>query len=226
MARVRTSISNPTTLPTISRRAYNALTYGMVAVSFLVLWGTYLFAQGGGLSHLFTGGKALPVTIGSFVITIVGLLVMGWGKSKQSIPITLVGYVIFMLTFGISISFALQRFNIGTIYYAFGITACISAIFLIAGVTFPEFFSRIGGVLFISLFALIIVEFVAVFLFHANQTIFDWIGIFIFCGFLGYDSYVMSSDEPTVSNAIFHAVSIYIDIVNILLRVLDLLDSK
>jgi FtsH-binding integral membrane protein len=42
---------------------------------------------------------------------------------------------------------------------------------------------------------------------------------------LGYDSYCMSIDEPTVPNAIFYASDIYIDIVNILIRVLDILDN-
>lgn len=226
MARNNISVTQQAAAPVISRRAYNALTYGMVAVSFLILWGTYLFAQGGGLNHIFTGGMSMIALIGSFVITIIGLVIMGVGKSKQSVPITLAGYALFVLTFGITLSFALQRFNIGTIYYAFGITACIAGIFLIAGVIFPDFFSRLGGVLFISLFALIVVQFIAVFFFHANQTIFDWIGILIFCGFLGYDSYMMSSDAPTVPNAVFHAANIYIDIANILIRVLDIMDNK
>jgi FtsH-binding integral membrane protein len=34
----------------------------------------------------------------------------------------------------------------------------------------------------------------------------------------------MSSDDPTVPNAIFHASNIYIDILNILIRVLDIMD--
>ena len=71
-----------------------------------------------------------------------------------------------------------------------------------------------------------VVEFVAVVFFHTNQTIFDYIVIILFCGFLGYDSYRMSVDEATVPNAIFHASNIYIDIVNILLRVLDIMDNK
>lgn len=218
----RTAISVSQTSHGISRRAYNALTYGLVTVSFLVLWGTYLFANTGGSGFFST----LPGLIVSLVATIGSIVLMSVGKSKQSVSLSLVGYTIFSLSFGFTVATILTRYNVGTIYYAFGITACLSGIFLIAGVVFPDFFSRLGGVLCLGLIGVLLIEFVAVFFFHANQTIFDYIVIILFCGFLGYDSYVMSSDEPTVPNAIFHASNIYIDIVNILIRVLDILDNR
>lgn len=223
MARYDASLTQQSSAPAISRRAYNALTYGLVTVSFIILWGTYQFANGGGLDGIIRANP-LVVLIGSLVATIGGVVLMSVGKSKQSVPLALAGYVIFSLTFGITMALALQHYSIGTITYAFGITACVSGIFLIAGVMFPQFFARIGGVLFVGLIGVCLAEFIAVFFFHASQTIFDYIVIVLFCGFLGYDSYIMSSDEPTVPNAIFHASNIYIDILNILIRVLDIMD--
>lgn len=226
MARNETTLSRQESAPIISRRAYNLLTFGLVTVSFLVLWGTYLFASGGGLDHIVSTAGGVIAMIVSLVLSIVGVILMSVGKSKQSVPLSLVGYAIFSLTFGFTLSIVLEHYSIGTITYAFGITACVSGIFLVAGVTFPEFFSRIGGILFIGLIGVCIAEFIAIFLFHADQTIFDYIVIVLFCGFLGYDSYLMASDDPTVPNAIFHASNIYLDIINILLRILDLMDNK
>lgn len=203
---------------------YNALTFGLVTVSFLILWGSYTFATNGGLNALLSSGGTI-VLILSCVVTLAGIILMTVGKKKQSVPLSLAGYGIFSLTFGITMALALTQYNVGTIAYAFAITACVSGIFLIAGVTFPQFFSRIGGVLFIGLLAVLLVEFVATFFFHADQTLFDYIVIILFCGFLGYDSYLMSVDEPTVPNAIFYAADIYLDVVNILIRVLDLLNK-
>jgi len=224
MARYEASLSQQQSVPTISRRAYNALTFGLVTISFIVLWGTYQFAAGGGLERVFTGNPLIALIV--FVVaTIGGVILMSVGKARQSVPLSLVGYVMFSLTFGVSLSLILQRYDVGTITYAFAITACVSGIFLIAGVTFPQVFSRIGGVLFIGLITVTIVELVAVVFFHASQTIFDYIVVLLFCGFLGYDSYCMSVDAPTVPNAIFYASDIYIDIVNILIRVLDILDN-
>lgn len=217
------SLSRQSSAPGISRRAYNALTYGLVTVSFIVLWLSYQFAAGGGLQRIFAG-KELIALIVYVVATIAGLILMTVGKKKQSVGLTFSGYAIFSLTFGVTLSLLLQRYDIGTITSAFAITACISGIFLIAGVVFPQFFARIGGVLCVSLFAVIIVELVATMFLHIDQTITDYIVILLFCGFLGYDSYLMSVDEATVPNAIFYAAEIYIDIINILVRVLDIMD--
>lgn len=225
MARNEMTYSQQQTAPTISRRAYNALTYGLVTISFLVLWGTYLFAEGGGLERMLSGVGGIVLLVGFVIATIGGTILMTVGKKKQSVGLTFVGYALFSLTFGVTLSLILQRYDVGTITYAFGITACISGIFLIAGVVFPQFFSRIGGVLVIGLAAVILVEIVATVFFHASQTIFDYIVIALFCGFLGYDSYLMANDQPTVPNALFHASNIYLDIINILIRVLDILDN-
>ena len=208
--------------PTITRRAYNALTFGIVTVAFLITWGEYTLAVDGNLPFFSQGGFA-PMIV-SLILTIAGIGIMSAGKSKQNVGLSLGGFALFTLTFGSTLALALTLYEVGTIYYAFAITACISAIFLVAGVTFPEFFSRIGGVLMIGLIGLIVTEFVAVIIFHAHQTIFDYITIVLFCGFLGYDAYRMSMDEPTVPNAIFYAAEIFIDMVNILLRVLRILD--
>lgn len=211
---------------TAARRLYNSITYGMVAVSFLILYLTYNFAEGGGLERMLGTGLGLGLLIGMLVGSIGGIIVMGIGKGRQSVPISIIGYALFSLTFGFTMSLALQQYEIGTISYAFAITACLSGIFLLAGLAFPDIFSKIGGILTVALVGLIVIELVAVMFLHIDQTIFDYIGIALFCGFLGYDSYQMAYDEPTVPNAIFYAASIYLDIVNILLRILDLLDRK
>lgn len=226
MAQNEMTVGQQRPVATISRRAYNLLTYGLVTVSFLIMWGTYQLASGGALASILSTAGGLVGLIVSVIATIAGLILMSVGKSKQLVGVSTVGYVVFSLTFGFTTSLILQRYDIGTIAYAFGITACVSGIFLIAGVTFPQFFSRLGGALCFGLIAVILVEFVATVFFHANQTIFDYIVIILFCGFLGYDSYQMACDDATVPNAIFHASNIYIDIVNILIRVLDLMDNK
>lgn len=230
----KTSMAQDTTMvapmvpsaPPITRRLYNVITYGMVAVSFLILYLTYNFAEGGGLERMLGTGLGLGLLIATLVGPIGGVIVMSVGKRKQSVPISVIGYVLFSLTFGFTVSLTLQRYDVGTISYAFAITACLSGIFLVAGLVFPNVFSKIGGVLAIGLIGLIVIELIAVMFLHVDQTIFDYIGIALFCGFLGYDSYAMSADDPTVPNAIFHASNIYLDIVNILIRVLDLLDHK
>ncbi len=226
MARYEQSMTQQPEAATISRRAYNLLTYGIVTLSFIVTWGMYNFVEGGGLGRVFANMNPILYLVIYLAGSIGGIIIMSVGKSKQSVPLSIVGLLLFTFTFGGSLSIILTRYNIGTITNAFAITACVSGIFLIAGVTFPEVFSKIGRVLVIALIAIIITEIVATMFFHVNQTIFDYLVILIFCGFLGYDSYRMSIDRPTVPNAIFYAADIYIDMVNILIRVLDILDRR
>ena len=230
MTRYNTSIATSgAPISTISRRAYNLLAFGMVTLSFLVMWGTYLLAGGSAVNGIIANLGAvgtLGLLIGSLAGSIVGIVLMGQGKAKQKVGLSVAGYALFSLTFGFTIAMALQRYELGTIYYAFGITACLSGIFLVAGVVFPEFFARIGRVLVLSLLAVVLVELVATIFFHANQTIFDYIVVIIFCGLLGYDSYKLAADEPTVPNAVYNASQIYVDIANILIRVLDILDHR
>lgn len=226
MAQNLSTVSKQPASITISRRLYNLFTFSMVTVSFIITWLEYQFVNGGGLATVFERMNPFLYFVIFLGGTIGGLVVMSNGKSKQSVSVSLIGYALFTLTFGGSLSLLLTHYNVGTISYAFGITACISGIFLVAGVVFPEFFARLGRVLGLSLIALIVVELVSVVFLHANQTIFDYITILLFCGFLGYDSYRMSADDPTVPNAVFYATNIYIDVVNILIRVLNIIDNR
>ena len=207
--------------PTISRRAYNALTFGIVTLCFLVTFGEYTFFSAG---NLMLGGGGLLSLIISLVGTFGGIILMGAGKSKQSVAMSAIGLAIFTLTFGATVALALTQYPIGSINYAFSITACLSAIFLILGVLFPNFFSRIGGVLFAGLIGVLLIEMISTFFFHIQQGWLDYLVVLLFCGFLGYDAYLMSNDAPTVPNAIFYASDIFVDVVNILLRVLRIMD--
>ena len=227
MANQNASIVREVNAPTISRRAYNALCFGLVTLSFLVMWGSYLFSRSYTFYRMLfsmSGGTFSVLLIGSFIFTIVGIVLMSVGKSRQSLALSVVGYALFSLTFGFTASLSLQSYSLGSITYAFGITACLSGIFLILGVMFPEFFARIGRLLTATLLAVIVLEIIATVFFHANQTIFDYVVVMVFCGFLGFDSYQLAIDEPTVPNAIWHASDIYLDIINILLRVLSIMD--
>ena len=210
----------------ITRRLYNALTYGMVALSFVVLGFMYDFTQSGGLERVFGTGLGVAALIAALVGSIGGIIVMGIGKSKQSVSLSAIGYTLFSLTFGVTMSLVLQRYDVGTITTAFSVTACLAGVFLVAGVAFPRVFSKMGGILVVGLIGLIAIEFVATVFFHVHQTLFDYVGIALFCGFIGYDSYLMAADEPTVPNALFYASSIYLDIINVLLRVLRVLGKE
>ena len=59
-----------------------------------------------------------------------------------------------------------------------------------------------------------------------SQSITDIAVILIFCGFIGYDVYRSQADAPTVSNAIWYGVELYLDIINVFMRLLQLFGRR
>lgn len=227
MNSIEQSLAPTSAAPLVSRRLYNGLCFALLTVSFAVMFLIYTQVASGALDFLLDSHLSIMLTFaGAFAGTMGGLTVMGAGKKRQSLAISLVGYTLFTLTFGLTLAIGVSQYTTQTIGAALGITCCLTGIFMIAGITFPEFFSSIGHILSLSLIALIAVELVVTMFLHVGQTFFDFATITIFCGFIGYDTYRLAVDDPTVSNAIWHACDIYIDITNILLRVLDLLDRS
>ena len=102
--------------------------------------------------------KRQPLVFGSFILTIVGIVMMSAAASKQSVGLSLVGYVIFASTFGLTASFGLANYDLPTINTAFIATAAITFVFGALGVTFPKFFQRVYGIGFGILLATILVK--------------------------------------------------------------------
>lgn len=226
MAQSEAAIAQQGSAKPISRRAYNLLTFGLVTLSFIATYFLYNSAVNGFLAEMTAKMNPIASLVLYLAGSIGGLIAMNMGKSRQNLTLTIVGYALFTLTFGGTLANVLKRYDGATLYNAFAITACIAGIFLIAGVIFPEFFSRIGGVIAAGLLGLFIAELVAIFVFHVNQSFLDIIAIALFGGCLGLYSYRMSADEPTVPNAFFYAANVYLAIVNILLRVLKLSNKR
>ena len=163
--------------------------------------------------------------MGSFILTIVGMVMMSAAASKQSVGLSLVGYVIFASTFGLTASFGLANYDLPTINTAFIATAAITFVFGALGVTFPKFFQRVYGIGFGILLATILVEIVLMFM-GVSQTITDLIVIVVFAGFIGYDTYVATTVPPTLPNAVLMASNLFVDIINVFLRNLNILGRR
>lgn len=208
----------------ISRRLYNALLTGFVVLSFVIMaacsyiTSTYEFM-------LFMMRNPFALTIGMLVGSIGGIIAMSVGRSKESLALGLVGYALFSLTFGFSTSFILGMYDMQTISLAFSATAGIMIVFGAAGIMFPNFFAHIQGVLLVGLFALLVVQLVMALL-GVGQTMVDVAVVVLFCGFIGYDVFRASTATPTVTNALWYAIELYLDILNVFLRLLAIFGRR
>lgn len=208
----------------ISRRLYNLLLTGFVLLSFVVMaacsyvTSTYEFM-------LFMMRNPFALMIGMFAGSIGGCIVMSIGRSKESLAMSLVGYALFTLTFGFSTSFILGMYDLQTISTAFSATAGIMTVFGAAGIMFPSFFQRIQGVLVTGLIALVVVQLIMM-LIGVGQTLIDIAVIVLFCGFIGYDVHRASTAAPTVANALWYAIDLYLDILNVFIRLLSIFGRR
>ena len=208
----------------ISRRLYNAILTGLVVLSFVVMAACSQISNS--LEFLiFMSQHAMAYMLVTLLGTFGGIIVMSIGRAKENLPMASIGYVLFTLTMGFTTSLALGAYSLPTIQTAFTATAGIMVVFGLAGMMFPNAFAKIQGVLCVGLLGIIVIELVLSLL-GIQQTITDYAVILLFCGFIGYDVYRASTALPTFTNALWYAVDLYLDIINVFLRLLALFGRR
>ena len=208
----------------LSLRGYSLALTGFVLAGFLVM---------GGCASLFASPAFLLGVMDHYLsIAVLGLLasptdivMLGSGRRDQAMRLSLSGYSVFVLSFGFTTSTILLSYTATTISTAFLATAGIVVVFACLGVAVPRVFEKIQGVLTGALLALIVVQVVMLFL-GVSQTWIDFVVIVVFCGFIGYDFHKAMYDEPTLVNAVYNASELFLDIINVFVRVLSILGNR
>lgn len=202
----------------ISRRVYNlvlglCLLWGFVFNFFVVVF------FGDAICKFATSGVGnyIIFIVAYFALAITGIII----NVKSDKPATsFLGYNLVVLPLGATLAIILQAYPVMTISYAFGATALLTLLMIVLSVSFPKFFLSIGRGLFISLLCIILIEFVCVFLFRLDFTIIDIAVAVIFCGYIGFDWARAQLIPSSVDNAIDSACALYLDIVNLFIRLL------
>lgn len=102
-------------------------------------------------------------------------------------------------------------------------TACMGA----TGVAYPKFYESIGGFLFGALLTLVAVSIAQLFIPAIQDVgIIDYIAAGIFALYIGYDMHRANTIPATLDNAVDVAVSLYLDIINLFLRLLRIIGSS
>lgn len=205
----------------ISTRVYNCI---MAAV---VLWGVlvnYLLCRFVGDVFRF-GISPVVFYIGYFACLIAGVIIAG--KSQKPL-ISFLGYNLVVLPLGILIASVVSQYggvNSKVVADAFLYLLLISAGVTCAAIAFPQLFAKLGGALLAVLIGLIVCE-VVLLLLGVRQTVTHWIAAGLFSLYLGFDIYRSQQFPKTVDNAVDCALDIYLDIVNLFIRLLSILGSS
>lgn len=165
----------------------------------------------------------LVFMIGYFVSCLAGCLLIF--KSRNP-AISFIGYNLIVLPIGLLLVIVLPGYAQEHIIAAVRVTTLLTVGMMIAGSLFPQFFQRIEGALFWALLIAIVVELVQILVFGIRVSVMDWIVAAIFCGYIGVDWGRANRIERTLDNAVDSAASLYLDIINLFLRVLRILSRK
>ena len=124
-----------------------------------------------------------------------------------------------MLPLGLVLSALIADAGADAVRETFQITAAVTAGMLLLSNWKPELFMKMGPCLLGALLLTLAAELVT-FLFNRS---FEWINILvalIFCGYIGFDWARAQRRPCTADNAIDSACALYLDIINLALRIL------
>lgn len=147
--------------------------------------------------------------------------------TKSDVPIvSFIGYNFVVVPFGLIINIVVSQYEPDLVLSAIRVTGLVTGGMMVLGSMFPAFFQKIHGALAVALICVIIVEMVEVFILKIHHGIIDWIVVLIFCGYIGYDWGRANRIPKTVDNAIDSAAALYMDIINLFLRILRIMGRR
>ena len=205
----------------ISTRAYNTI------MSLTIAYGLFINV----LLCAFVGNvynyvNPLLFLIAYFVLCIGGITI---ANRSSSPAVSFLGYNMVVIPMGLVISSVVSVYvsiSPAVVLLAFIDTLIVTGLMVVAAVALPSFFAKMGRILGIAIFGLIICYFVNALFFRTESMLLAWVAAAIFSLYIGYDFWRSQQYPKTVDNAIDCALDIYVDIANLFLRILEIVGSR
>ena len=199
----------------ISPNLYNGV------IGLLLLYG---FGVNALMVHL-CSGLMLQIPPLVFLIVYFILCFAGTACAASDKPgMSFLGYNLIVVPIGAVLSLSLPDFDSDLIMTAMLYTGSITAVMTALASFFPQLFSGLGKALGIALLVTLILSLVSCFFFDgAGEMIFLWVGAGIFTLYIGYDWYKAQAYPKTLDNAVDSALDLYLDIINLFLKILRIL---
>lgn len=139
--------------------------------------------------------------------------------------ISFLGYNMVVIPMGLMVSTAVYVYGgIGSnvVMMAFADTLAITVLMVAGSMLFPQFFSKLGGFLFTALIGILVCGIFSIF-FGSNGIVIHLFAAGVFSLYIGYDFWRSQQFPKTVDNAIDCALDIYMDIINLFIRLLEIM---
>lgn len=174
---------------------------------------------------------------GFFILLIAELaivMVSNWAVSKNNAILAGILFAAYSYLTGVTCSILFVAYTTASITVIFLVTAAIFAIMAIFGLVTKKDLSSAGSILMMGLLGIIIVSFVNLFLLKSSMldTIICGIGVLIFVGLTAYDTQkikrlvAVSNDGNVLTLALMGAFELYLDFINLFLKLLRLFGKK
>ncbi|MBQ0065073.1 MAG: Bax inhibitor-1/YccA family protein [Firmicutes bacterium] len=160
---------------------------------------------------------------------------MSFFQRKLSATALKVMFVLYSLLTGVTFTTLGYVYPLGTIGLAFIVSAVFFLSLFAVGMTTKKDFSNIGMICIAALFALVVTQIIMmIFRVSMDTRIMSMIGLLIFTGITIWDvqraRVVLGSEmlygEEQDKAIIFFALNLYLDLINIFLKILSLLNKK
>jgi len=204
---------------TISDGTYNLVIGLVLCWGFFINWLIVKTIPQSALLNI----QPLVFFIAYFACCLLGIYLF---TKSQNPLVSFIGYNFVVVPFGLVVNIVVYYYDPTLVIEAIKITGIVTGIMMLLGAAFPAFFQKIGVVLTISLLLVIIWELVELLIFRIHHGIIDWIVVLIFCGYVGYDWGRANRIPKTVDNAVDSAAALYMDIINLFLRILRILGRR
>lgn len=160
-----------------------------------------------------------------FVMAIVGVLINVFSRNTV---LSFIGYCLVVLPIGALLAFVVPAYSINVVRAAFFATVCLSAVFVLLAILYPNVFLSIWKVLSVSLLIGLIFSLVNMLtgIFSTAMVWLDWLIVLVFCCYVGFDISLARNRPKTIDNAIDSACGLYLDLINIFVRLLAILGRR
>jgi FtsH-binding integral membrane protein len=206
----------------ISARTYNAVMCATLLWGFLVNAAMVAYCATPIVNAL-AGVKSWVILVGYLVFAIGGIVL----SVKSTNPwISFLGFNLLVLPMGVVLCLIVPWMPVAIVTKALLLTGIVTATMILLGLIYPQVFLGLGRTLFIALLVGIVAELVATFLLRYRGAAFDWLFVILFSGYIGYDIAKSQMYPKTIDNAVDCALDIYLDIINLFIRLLSLLNRE
>lgn len=162
------------------------------------------------------------------IVEIAVVLVFSLGFRKLSPTMVTILFFTYAIINGVTLSSVFIAYDIGSIAYSFATTSLLFGGLALYGHVTKKDLSKFGTILFVGLIAGVIISLVNIFIGSSMIEIaLNWVMLAIFCGLTIYDmnkiKYLQGYGEHDREKMyVYCAMDLYLDFINIFLRVLQL----